>query len=189
MSDEVNSQAQGAQGTEELDPVRLAATNKRLLEESVQWKEKYKSLAHQQEELERKRLEESGTLEERLKAETKRAAELQAALDRTTKQVVTQKVKEKVLRFAGDVHNPDDLIANPKLKEYLAKGLDEENLDFNDEVAKQYVEDLKKEKPYFWKQSGPIGANTGKPAANIPSSKPVELKKDDLKSFIINNFK
>lgn len=188
MSDGATPEDLKAKGGEgELDPIKLQATNKRLLEESVQWKEKYKSLAQEREELERKKIEESGSLEEKLKLQTQRANELEDRLKSTTKQVVTQKVKEKVLRYAGDVHNPDDLIMNPKLKDYLKQGLDEENLDFNDEVAKQYVEDLRKEKPYFWKAQGPIGAKTDKPGANNLNEKPQSIS--DLKSFIINNFK
>jgi hypothetical protein len=102
-------------------------------------------------------------------------------------------VKDKVLRFAGEVHSPDDLLQNPKLKTYLDLGFDKEKLDFSDDHAKAYVEEMKKEKPYLWKAQGPLPAFTGKPGAPATSGDATvdfdKMKKDEVIDWIKKNYK
>jgi hypothetical protein len=79
----------------------------------------------------------------------------------------------------------------PQLKSFLKEGLDEDNLDFNDEVAKRFIEEVKKESPYLWKVQGPIGANTGKPS-NTGTAGTVDMESmsaSELKEYISKTFK
>jgi len=176
---------------ENLDAERLAATNARLLKESQEYKEKYKMALKEKEELESKKLQESGDIAAQLEAEKRKAAAALQELGKTKKKVISQAVKDKVMRYAGEVHNPDDLLARPKLKEYLKDGLDEDNLDFSDEVAKRFVEDVKKEAPYLWKAQGPLGVNTSRPAStgNSSSVDTSKMSAAELKAYIASTFK
>lgn len=151
------------------DVEKLKATNARLLRESQEYKTKYQAALQEKENVEAERIKVSGTMEEKLKLAEKQNQELLAKLNGTTKIVINQEVKNKVLRFAGDVHSEEDLLSSPKLKEYLEKGFDKDKLEFQDDFAKQFVEEVRKEKPYLWKSSGPIGAHTGKPGATTSS--------------------
>jgi len=173
------------------DAERLAATNARLLKESQEYKEKYKKALAEKEEIEAKKLQESGDVQAQLEAERRKAQQALAELGKTKKKVISQAVKDKVMKFAGEVHNPDDLLARPKLKEFLKEGLDEDNLDFSDDVAKRFVEEVKKEAPYLWKTQGPIGAHTSKPGStgtnhNVDTSK---MSAAELKAYIASTFK
>lgn len=176
---------------ENLDAERLAATNARLLRESQEYKEKYKGVLKEKEELESKKLAESGDIQAQLEAEKKKANQALAELGKTKKKVIGQAVKDKVMRFAGEVHNPDDLLARPELKEFLKEGLDEDNLDFNDDVAKRFTEEVKKKAPYLWKSQGPIGANTGRPG-HVGTTSTVDTSKmssSEMKEYIASTFK
>jgi len=176
---------------ENLDAEKAAVINQRLLKESQEYKEKYKRTLAEKEELEAKKLQESGDISAQLEAEKRKAAAAMQELGKTKKKVISQVIKDKVLRVAGEVHNPDDLLSRPKLKEYLKEGLDEDNLDVADEVIKRFVEDTKKEAPYLWKAQGPIGANTSRPSstgtsASVDTSK---MSAAELKAYIASTFK
>lgn len=175
-----------------VDAERLAATNARLLKESQEYKEKYKRALQEKEELESNKLKESGDVQAQLEAERKKAEKALAELGKTKKKVISQAVKDKVMRYAGDLHNPEDLLARPKLKEFLKEGLDEDNLDFSDDVAKRFVEEVKKEAPYLWKSMGGIGVNTTRPGNNNASASAVDTSKmspSELKAYIASTFK
>lgn len=176
---------------ENLDAVALAASNARLLKESQEYKEKYKRALSEKEELESKKLAESGDKEAQLKAAEKKAREAQEALAKTTKKVISQAVKDKVQKYAGEVHSIEDLLARPSLKTYLKEGLDEDKLDFNDDVAKKFVEETKKEAPYLWKTMGGLGVNTNR-ASSTGTTTTVDTSKmsgKEMREYIAANFK
>jgi len=190
----INQEGEGqnqTKNTNEVDAERLAATNARLLKESQEYKEKYKKALTEKEEIEAKKLAESGDIQAQLEAERKKAAAYQAELNKTKKKVVTQAVKDKVAKYAGDVYKIDDLVNRPELKEYLKQGLDEDNLDFSDDVAKRFVEAIKKDAPYLWKQAGGIGAATGRPNASFGTSSvdTSKMSPSELKEYIKTTFK
>jgi hypothetical protein len=181
----------GKTNQDNLDAERLSATNARLLKESQEYKEKYKLALKEKEELEAKKLAESGDIAAQLEAEKRAKSAALQELGKTKKKVVAQAVRDKISKYAGEVHNIDDLLNRPKLKEYLKEGLDEDNLDFADEVAKRYVEDVKKEAPYIWKAQGPLGVNTSRPSStgvttSVDTSK---MSAAELKAYIANSFK
>lgn len=176
---------------EDLDTEKAAVINQRLLKESQEYKEKYKRVLAEKEELEAKKLAESGDIQAQLEAERKQKAAILAEYNKTKKKVVSQVVKEKIAKHAGDVYNLDDLLTRPELKEYLKEGLDEDNLDFADDASKRFTEAVKKAAPYLWKSQGGIGAATGRPSASMHSPKPDTSKMEaaELREYIKNNFK
>ncbi len=175
----------------DLDAEKAAVINQRLLKESQEYKEKYKRALAEKEELEAKKLAESGDIQAQLEAEKKQKAAALAELNKTKKKVISQVVKDKIAKFAGDVYNLDDLLGRPELKEYLKEGLDEDNLDFADDSSKRFVEAAKKSAPYLWKAQGGIGAATGRPSVSMHSPKPETSKMSaaELKEYIKNTFK
>ncbi len=163
-----------------LDAERLAATNARLLKESQEYKAKYKQALSEKEELESKKLVESGDIQAQLDAERKKAA-----------QAMADAVTEKIARYAGEVYSVDDLTNQPELKSFLKEGLDEDNLDFSDDAAKRFIEAVKKSKPYLWRSTNGIGAMTGRPqnglnAQTVDTSK---MNAAELKEYMKQNFK
>lgn len=191
-SQNAQANAEAGKSNENLDAEKLAATNARLLKESQEYKEKYRAALKEKEDLEAKKIAESGDVQAQLEAEKKRAKAALDELGKTKKKVISQAVKDKISKYAGDVFSVEDLIARPKLKEFLKEGLDEDNLDFNDDSAKRYIEEVKKEAPYLWKSTGPIGAHTGRPGAGNVGSSTVDTSKmtgAQLKEYIKNNFK
>jgi len=176
---------------EHLDAEKAAVINQRLLKESQEYKEKYKRALAEKDELETKKLQESGDIAAQLEAEKRKSAAAMQELGKTKKKVISQVVKDKLTKFAGDVHNIDDLLSRPKLKDFLKDGLDEDNLDFNDEVAKRYVEEVKKEAPYIWKAQGPMGAVTSRPGStgNTASVDTSKMSAAELKAYIASTFK
>jgi len=175
----------------QLDAEKLAATNARLLKESQEYKAKYKQALSEKEEMESKRLAESGDIQAQLDAERKKAAQAMAELTKTRKKVIGHAVTEKIARYAGDVYSVDDLTNQPELKTYLKEGLDEENLDFSDDAAKRFLDEVKKKKPYLWKSTSGIGAMTSRPQNGL-NAQTVDLKKmstDELKEYAKKNFK
>lgn len=176
---------------ENLDSERLQATNSRLLKESQDYKEKYKTALKEKEDLETKKLQESGDVQAQLDLERKKANAALQELGKTKKKVISQAVRDKVSKYAGEVHNIDDLIARPGLKEFLREGLDEDNLDFSDEAAKGFVENVKKTAPYLWKTQGPMGVITTKPGSS-GTTHTVDTDKmsaSELKAYIASTFK
>ena len=189
-----NANAEGSNNQEqENDVERLKATTQRLLQESQSYKEKYKLALKEKEELETKKLNESGSLTDQLAHEKKMRLQAEEKLGQTTKKVVSQAVKEKILKYAGDVYSLDDLMSKPKLKEYLRQGLDEENLDFNDESAKAFVDEIKRDSPYLWRSAQPIGAHTSKPSGGLNlTSSSVDINAmtpDELRAHMRTKFK
>jgi hypothetical protein len=177
----------------ENDLERLKATNKRLLEESQTNKEKYKTVLAEKEAIEQERVTKTGTLQEQLDLERKQKLKFQEELGKTKKFVISQKVKEKISQYAGDVYSLDDLMSKPELKTYLQQGLDEENLDFNDESAKAFVDEVKTKSPYLWRSQGPIGAHTAKPNGSVNvSNGQVDVSKmtaSEMKEYMMKTFK
>jgi hypothetical protein len=174
-----------------LDAEKLAATNARLLRESQEYKAKYKEALAEKEELEAKKLAESGDIQAQLDAERKKAALAQAELAKTKRKVIGHAVTEKIAKYAGEVYSLDDLTNQPELKTYLKEGLDEDNLDFNDDAAKRFIESVKKSKPYLWKSINGIGAITGRPSNGL-QTQAVDTNKmsaQELKEYMKKNFK
>lgn len=190
-SQNANANAEAENQNENLDPVKLKATADRLLKESMEWKKKAKQLAEEKEALEAKKLEESGDVEAKLEAEKKRAAKALEELKNTQKKVINQTVKEKITKYAGDVYSVDELMLRPKLKEALKEGLDKETLDFNDDVAKRFVEETKKEAPYLWKMQGDLGVNTSRARSTgtIGGVDTSKMTPKELRDYISKNFK
>jgi hypothetical protein len=190
QTDKANAKSENQITENELDAAKLKASNERLLKESMEWKAKAKALAAEKEEIEAKKLAESGDKDAQLEAERKKAKAALDALAKTNKKVVGQAVKDKISKYAGDVYNVDELLNRPKLKEFLKEGLDEEKLDFSDDVAKKYIEEVKKEAPYLWKTQGPMGVKTSR-ATSTGTSSTVDTSKmtgAELREYIKQNF-
>jgi hypothetical protein len=195
MSERSKAEAEQSKAIENqdttLDAERLAATNARLLKESQEYKAKYKQALSEKEELESKKLVESGDIQAQLDAERKKAAQAMAELAKTKKKVIGHAVTEKIARYAGEVYSVDDLTNQPELKSFLKEGLDEDNLDFSDDAAKRFIEAVKKSKPYLWRSTNGIGAMTGRPqnglnAQTVDTSK---MNAAELKEYMKQNFK
>lgn len=180
----------GQNNQENLDPERLKATNERLLKESQEYKRKYQEALREKEEAEAKKLADSGDKDAMLAAERKKAEKALEELRNAQKKVINQSVKEKVAKYAGDVYSVEDLLSRPKFKDFLKEGLDKDNLDFSDDVAKKYVEETKKEAPYLWKTAMGMGVNTHR-AGSTGTTTAVDTSKmsaQELREYISKTF-
>jgi HPt (histidine-containing phosphotransfer) domain-containing protein len=181
VSGEVNSQA-------ELE--KLKATNNRLLAESQEWKARFKDEMAAKERATKEQLEKDGNLKGLAEQLQKENQKLKEELGSTRSKVLKANIRSKVARFAGEVHDLEDVLNQPQFKDVLQTGIDQENLELNDDAAKNYVSEVLKAKPWLRKAPGPMNVNTNKPASSTSSGASFsEMSLEELKKYAIQNFK
>lgn len=166
MADEGQSQSEQTTVTAEdlakqLDD--LKKTNARLLEESKKYKERAKTIESEVERATEEAMSKEKDVSKLLEAERKRSEKL-ANDNKSMKQKTLQaNIRQSAAKFATDVVDLEDLLNQPKYAEILKRGIDAESLTVDDEVMKEYVEAVLKEKPHFRKQSEATTVMTKKP--------------------------
>lgn len=154
---------------------KLEATNKRLLEESKGFKEKYKSVATEVEEKEKKIALEKGDLQKLLEMERNKVQQVSGEAQKLRESVLKSTIRQTVAKHAVDVHDHDDLLNQPSFSHILKEAIDPENLTVDEDKVKEYVTEVLKAKPYMKKNSQMPGVVTKKPGmANGSSQKTVE---------------
>lgn len=160
---------------------QLRATNKRLLEESKGFKEKYKSVSEQVEEKEKKVLLEKGDLQKLLEMERNKLGEITNREQKLREEVLKTRIQSVVSKYAVGVVDLDDLLNQPKYSHILKEGVDVESLTVSEESAKTFVEALRKDKSYLFKANNQPGAVTKKPGmTNGASKNPSQMTQEEL---------
>lgn len=160
---------------------QLRATNKRLLEESKGFKEKYKSVSEQVEEKEKKILLEKGDLQKLLEMERSKLNEVSTREQKLREEVLKSRIQSVVSKYAVGVVDLEDLLNQPKYSHILKEGVDVESLTVSEEAAKHFVEALRKDKSYLFKQSNQPGVVTQKPLVNgISHKSPAQMSEAEI---------
>jgi myosin heavy subunit len=168
MSGEDQSQEQVAQETTEQLDVKavleklnqLEQTNARLLDESKEYKTKYKGLRTEVESKEKEKLEAQENWKELLEMERNRNFELQEKFKTTKKQTLKQKLNFEVARLAQGAYDINDIITS--LPQDIIE-IDEENLEIKN--VDQAVAFVKEKKPYLFNSKHSTGMVDGRPKA------------------------
>ena len=151
----------------------LEASNKRLLEESKGYKEKYRKTAEEVSETEKKIALEKGDLQKLLELTRNELNEKKSEIESMREKVIGQEIQKTVSQFASDAINLEDVLAQSAYVPILKEAVDKEALAVSPEKAKQFVDEVRKAKPYLFKSASQPGVVTKKPngqAASFPKS-------------------
>jgi hypothetical protein len=140
---------------------QLKSTNDRLLEESKKTKEKFKLANDKLSIAEKEKLEKEGNYKELLEQTKNENKGLK-------QKMLLSNIQSTIAKYAKDAVDLEDVINQPKFKHILESGIDSENLSFDEEVAKLYVSEVYKAKPYLKKGQ----------VANVVTDKP-QYKSED----------
>jgi hypothetical protein len=153
---------------------QLEQTNARLLEESREYKTKYKGLRGEVEQKEKEKLEAQENWKELLEIERNKAFELQEKFKQTKKQTLKQKLNFEVARLAQGAYDINDIIT--ALPQDIIQ-IDEDNLEVKN--VDQAVAYVKEKKPYLFNAKQSTGMIDGRPRTDIRDVSFEELSKDE----------
>ena len=165
---------------------QLESTNKRILDESKQYKEKYRSLRTEVEGKEQKQLEDNENWKELLDMEKNKTHGLNEQLQQFKKTALKKELEAQVARKAPDAFDVDDVIRSlPK----DAISIDEEALTIKG--IDEAISTVRESKHYLFKQDKTSGQTAARPAGQLDKKELSREEKDKefrdtLKDFITN---
>jgi hypothetical protein len=170
MSEEV--QTQEAEGQEEIDVVALKNSKDRILNESKEYKAKYKEAADRLANFEKQKLEQEGNLKALLDSERNAKLEIENKLSGLKKKLLVGELRNTFAKHAKDACDLDDLITNPIVKGIVEYDVD--SLDIDEESVKKAVGVLREKKPHYFAEKKVKSQANEKPTATVS-----DVKKDD----------
>jgi hypothetical protein len=153
---------------------QLEQTNARLLDESREYKTKYKGLRGEVEQKEKEKLEAQENWKELLEMERNKNFEFQEKFKQTKKQVLKQKLNFEVARLAQGAYDINDIITS--LPQDIIQ-IDEEALEVKN--VEQAVAFVKEKKPYLFNVKQPVGMVDGRPRADAGNVSFDQLSSDE----------
>lgn len=173
---EVASVDEGQRQVEEInwedEAKKLKSTNDRLLAESQKNKvrnDELERMKNQLAEIEKKKLEEEGNLQELLKREREEKAKLLNDIKSKESKIVEANVYNAVLEKAGDAWSVKDLLLQQDYVRMIE--LDEESLAPTAESVEAFVNKLKEEKSYLFQGKKPAAMADAKPVVDHARTK------------------
>jgi len=131
---------------------QLTSQNERLLFESQKNKTRMSEVEEMRaklEEIENKKLEETGNWQERLRLEQEKTASLDGMLKSQQEKILKSNVYNAVQRVAKDAFDVNDLLAQSNYVKMIE--VNEETLEPIAESVEKFVSSLKSDKAYFFK--------------------------------------
>ncbi len=147
---------------------QLEATNKRLLEESKAYKEKYQKTRDEVAAKEKEALEKTGSKDELLERYKNEAFEYQQKMDKLKRKALEKELKFEVAKHATDAYKLEAVVKN--LPTSLIQ-LDEETLSVSG--VKEAIDHLRKEDSYLFKPATQPSVVTSRPSAMPLGQKPL----------------
>lgn len=154
----------------------LEGTNKRLLEESKTAKQKAQEAQKALEDAEKERLEKSGDLKAQLERERKEKEKLMSDNKSLKGKTLRENLKSALKEHAKDAHDIEELLNQPRYKDYLEKAVDGEELSVSGEAIKEYVNKVREAKPFLFKNLKQETVEGGKPGGG-------KIEKPNLKTL------
>lgn len=150
---------------------RMEQSNKRLLDESKTWKQKYQNVRSEQEEKETQVLAEKNDFKGLWEKSQQEIGALKDELIDSKKNSLETALQFEVAKFGKDAEDTDILLAAVKTKKRDVLGFDKEAKKWQGvDVA---VEELRKSNPGLFKSTVP-GMETGRPGSAVEKEKTVE---------------
>jgi hypothetical protein len=153
---------------------KLEQTNKRLLEESNDYKKKYKLANSEVEEKEKKIALEKGDLQKLLDMERKEKARIADESQGLKKTVIKKQLELAINKYAQDANNVDDFYNQPAFAHILKEAIDEESLTLNEEKVQLYVSEVFKAKPHYKKSINQPNTVSKKPIQQVNGVKSID---------------
>ena len=147
----------------------LESTNKRLLDESKNWKNQAIDLKSKFDEAEKIKIEKSGDEKAQLEFERKQREKVEGENKKLKSKTLEDRIRSTVSKYAKDVHSLDDVLNQSQFKDILKNGIDPENLTIDEDAAKDYVNKVLEAKPWLRKNSSQPGVDTTKPSGKKTS--------------------
>lgn len=166
----------------------LEASNKRLLDESKNWKSKTTEYKSKLDKIEEENLKASGDLAKQLEHERKKAEESAKEAKKLRNATIDAKIRSTVSKYAGDVHDLDDLLNQSQFLPILKEGINPEDLSIDENAAKNFVNKVFEAKPWLKKNSSQPTVDTTRANASHPS-KEKSFKKGEEKSVLADALK
>lgn len=148
---------------------KLAASNARLLDESKEYKSKWKAVKQEKDLEVRSKLEEQGNLSELVTELKNDIAGLKSQNNELKKTTLSKDLRVEVARYANDAFDIEDVVRN------LPKGvlsMDEDNLTFDN--VQDAVSAVRENKPHLFNNRPVTGMAGGRPSADVPKPKTFE---------------
>lgn len=161
---------------------KLESTNQRLLSESVEWKEKYKSIRDEKALKEKEELVESKNWEELLTREKDERLKLEEKFLSTKKQTLRHKLESKAREYASDAHNINAVLK--MLPSELIK-LDEDELTVDG--VKEAVEVIRQSDPYLFKTTSAPTMETKRPNSMSKEKTIDEMTREERHQLVLKN--
>lgn len=165
---------------------QLEGSYNRVLEESKTHKSKAQEYKSKLEEIEKKGIEASGDVAKQLEFERKSREEKEKENKKLKSSILSQKVRDKVLKYAKDLHDPDDFLNKPKFAHILKAGIDEDSLEVSDDAAKDYANKVLEAYPYLKKNLQQPGVDTTKPNVQKVGKDLSKLSSKEIAELIKN---
>lgn len=163
----------------------LEGSYKRVLEESKSHKSKAQELKAQLEAEQKRKVEESGDVSKQLEFERKTREEREKENKKLKSSILSNKIKEKVAKYAKDVHDLDDFLNKPSFSHILKAGIDEDRLEVDDNAAKDYANKVLEAYPWLKKNTSQPGVDTTKPTIkNLTPKSLKSLSNEELDKLI-----
>lgn len=165
---------------------QLESTNKRLLDESKNWKGQASEYKLKLDEVEKNKVNQSGDDKALLEYEKKQREKIENENKKLKSKTLEQQIRNVVGKYAKDVHSLDDVLNQSQFKQILKDGIDPENLTVDEDAAKDYVNKVLEAKPWLKKNSQQAAVDTSKPkTTGLPNIKDLEnVKKGEHKDHL-----
>lgn len=169
---------------------QLESTNARLLDENKKHKSRSRDAMTELEKIQSTTLEKEGDLQKILEAEKRKAEELADRFTSLKAKTIKANMRATVAKFASDVHDIDDLLNQPKYFDLLRTGIDEDSLEVNEEVAKDYVKKVTEAKPWLRKSVQAVGAVTTRPGYSETKAKDISaMTREEYEEHVLKTLK
>lgn len=160
---------------------QLESSYNRVLDESKNWKSKYKSLRDQVEQDQTKKLEDGENWKELLEIEKNKAHEMSQQLSHFKKETLKQKIHFEAAKYASDAFDIDDVINN--LPRDMVS-IDEENLTVKG--ISEAIGLVKEKKPWLFNNKKSHGMVTERPVGENGRATYDDLSKQEKDKLFID---
>lgn len=155
---------------------QLESTNRRILDESKQYKDRFRSLKSEVESKEKAELEESENWKELLDMEKNKSHELNSKLQDFKRKSLQKEMMLQVAKRVPDAYDVDDII---KTLPRDVLSIDEESLEIKG--VDEAVTFIREKKPWMFKQEKSTGQIAGRPSSDKGVGEP--SPEDEKRAF------
>ena len=165
---------------------QLESSYNRVLEESKSHKSKAQEYKSKLDEIEKKGIEQSGDVQKQIEYERRNREEKEKENKKLKASILQQRLKDRVAKYAKDVHDLDDFLNKPAFSHILKSGINEDTLEIDDNAVKDYSNKVLERYPYLKKNTDQAGVDTQKPNAKTAGKDYSKMTSKEIAEAIKN---